>query len=864
MAASPSRPNGQTYRRVHQTRRSVVWADRAARWLIGTGGLFVIAAVMGILVFLMAVVWPLFGAPAADEPLRYARADAGAPLFLEVNEYRSLGIRLERDGALYSFDARSGAEVGRQALLPPQARVRAVSRNLDGRGLALGLDDGTLVLGRLWCEAPFLAPGPQLEAAIDLAPGHARPLEGGIVEHVGDGQFRWSVVRAELGEPLPVGGSRAPIELVDYRVSDKLETLALFQSDGTLLLSRVDKTENLLTGEITRELEEYPLPFTAAAAAPAYLLLNGGGEQLYLAWRNGELLRYDLRDPRQPRIAERLDLTPGGAELTALEFLIGEQTLIAGDSEGRVTAWFRVPAAAAEAYPDGFRLVAAHQPEAHGAAVGAIAVSPRDRSYATAAADGQVWLRHTTTDRVLLRRTAGAPVTALQIAPKADALCAWTAAEAWQWGYRARHPEVTFGTVFGATWYEGYEAPTYTWQSSSGTDDFEPKLGLVPLIFGTLKATFYAMLLSVPIALLAAIYTSEFASRRTRAVVKPAIEMMASLPSVVLGFLAALVLAPWVEQRPLGVLLCFFLVPLAAIGAAYAWLFVPPRAARRWQGLPKLLLAGGVVLAALLAAAPLARLLERWFFGGDFRAWLAPPYAGSAFGFWAALLLPPGALLAVWARRRWLDGPLAGRPAGTRGREAARECLRGSFVLAGALLCAALGAALLQGLGVDPRGGLVDTYAQRNTLVVGFVMGFAVIPIIYTIAEDALGAVPDHLRGAALGCGATPWQTAIRIVVPTAMSGIFSAIMVGLGRAVGETMIVVMAAGNTPIMELNAFNGLRALSATIAVELPEAVKDGTLYRMLFLAALTLFAMTFVVNTLAEVVRQRFRKRAFEL
>jgi phosphate transport system permease protein len=85
-----------------------------------------------------------------------------------------------------------------------------------------------------------------------------------------------------------------------------------------------------------------------------------------------------------------------------------------------------------------------------------------------------------------------------------------------------------------------------------------------------------------------------------------------------------------------------------------------------------------------------------------------------------------------------------------------------------------------------------------------------------------------------------------------------------MGRAVGETMIVVMAAGNTPILDWNIFNGLRALSANIAVELPEAVKDGTLYRMLFLAALTLFMMTFVVNTMAEFVRLRFRKRATSL
>jgi phosphate transport system permease protein len=158
----------------------------------------------------------------------------------------------------------------------------------------------------------------------------------------------------------------------------------------------------------------------------------------------------------------------------------------------------------------------------------------------------------------------------------------------------------------------------------------------------------------------------------------------------------------------------------------------------------------------------------------------------------------------------------------------------------------------------------LGTYVQRNALIVGFTMGFAVIPIIYTISEDALSSVPASLRSASLGCGATRWQTAVRVVLPVAVPGIFSALMVGLGRAVGETMIVLMAAGNTPLIDLNLFNGLRTLSANIAVELPEAVKDSTLYRMLFLAALTLFLLTFVVNTLAELVRIRFRRRAAQL
>ncbi|MBU1692587.1 MAG: ABC transporter permease subunit [Verrucomicrobia bacterium] len=205
------------------------------------------------------------------------------------------------------------------------------------------------------------------------------------------------------------------------------------------------------------------------------------------------------------------------------------------------------------------------------------------------------------------------------------------------------------------------------------------------------------------------------------------------------------------------------------------------------------------------------------------------------------------------AARRW-----------SRRRCAAADALKFAAGILLVLTLALALARLLAAAGLDPRGSLLGTYVQRNALVVGFVMGFAVIPIIYTVADDALAAVPDHLRSAALGAGATPWQTAVTIVIPTAMSGLFSAVMIGLGRAVGETMIVLMAAGNTPLMDWNLFNGFRTLSANIAVELPEAVRNSTHYRVLFLSALVLFALTFVVNTLAEMVRLRFRKKAVEL
>jgi phosphate transport system permease protein len=186
-------------------------------------------------------------------------------------------------------------------------------------------------------------------------------------------------------------------------------------------------------------------------------------------------------------------------------------------------------------------------------------------------------------------------------------------------------------------------------------------------------------------------------------------------------------------------------------------------------------------------------------------------------------------------------------------------------VVIGAWIAFALGGLLeMKLLGGDYRAWLFSalglTYDQRNSVVVGVAMGFAVIPIIFTITEDSLANVPQHLRAGSLALGATRWQTAIWITLPTASPGIFSAIMIGFGRAVGETMIVLMATGNTPVMDWSIFNGFRALSANIAVELPEAPEGGSLFRVLFLAAFLLFCLTFVLNTIAELVRLRLREK----
>jgi phosphate transport system permease protein len=393
-------------------------------------------------------------------------------------------------------------------------------------------------------------------------------------------------------------------------------------------------------------------------------------------------------------------------------------------------------------------------------------------------------------------------------------------------------------------------------------------MSLTPLIFGTFKATLYSLLFAVPVAILAAIYTSEFVHHTVRAIVKPTMEVMASLPSVVLGFIAALVLAPFVETWIATIILGFMFMPLALLGGAMAWQVLPTRLALRFGGLPKFALMFVALGLGGLAAYGLSGPFEALFFAGDFKAWTTGRIGGERSFLFVALW--PLAVVGAWLTFERFEGPLGGDAWRERLRALPRvragildgARIAGLLTIGGLLAFAA--AVGLESFDFGLRGSLVDTYVQRNVFVVGFAMGFAVIPIIYTIAEDALNAVPEHLRAASLACGATPWQTATRVILPTAISGVFAAIMIGMGRAVGETMIVVMAAGNTPVLDWNVFSGLRALSANIAVELPESVRDGTLYRMLFLAAISLFVMTFVVNTFAELVRLRFRRRAAQL
>ncbi|MES1204977.1 MAG: phosphate ABC transporter permease subunit PstC [Pseudomonadota bacterium] len=264
---------------------------------------------------------------------------------------------------------------------------------------------------------------------------------------------------------------------------------------------------------------------------------------------------------------------------------------------------------------------------------------------------------------------------------------------------KAVRAEVTISKMFVPQLWPGYDESSSVWQPVSEI----PKFGIWPLIVGTLKVTVVAMLVAVPLGVGAALYVSQYAGPRTREIVKPVVELLAGIPSVVLGFFALMVMATWFQD-------------------------------------------------------------------------------------------------------------------------------------------------------------LLHLESRLNALVSGVALAFAVVPVIFTLAEEALRAVPNSYVEASTALGAARWQTILRVVLPAASPGIAAGMALGLGRAVGETMIVLMASGNAAIVSGNFADSARTISATIAAELAEVVFGGAHYTVLFFLGTLLFLTTFCINTAGDWAIRRMKIR----
>jgi phosphate transport system permease protein len=718
--------------------------DRVARYAVSMGGVIIIGSILAILLVIVAEAYPLLRPASATKLPDLPVPLEGRTLAVATDEYRSVAVAVTEAGLRLVTAEGSVGKLDLPAIGGAQITSVSTAGIVWYRTVALGLSDGRV----LPLDIAFRAP---------------------------QGGERRTAVYVNALDPVEVDPTGGPVRLVASAAREGASIVAAAASSPRVVVVVRTTEETSLLGATDRRQRRDQIELGTQGAISA-MVVDERGDDLFLGTDRGEVVKVDLRSNDLRASAPTSAASRTGAGITVLGFVLGDRRLVIGDASGGVATWQLVGGGGGEP-----ALTRIHEFAPFAAPISLFAPSQRHKGFWVGDSSGALRLDYSTTGQTLLELEGGKPLAATSFAPKADGLVAVdSTGHLHRWSVDCPHPDVSLRALFGKVWYEGYDHPEYVWQSTGGTDDFEAKFSLTPLLFGTLKGTLYALLFAVPIALGGALYASQFMHPRLKGIVKPSVEVMAALPSVVLGFMAGLWLAPHVERVIPGLFVSPIVVGAVVLLTLSGWRALPGDWRSRLRPGTELLVVIPVVLAGIGLAFAVGGWLEANLLGGDYRSWLQ-----SALGI---------------------------------------------------------------------------TYDQRNSIVVGLAMGFAVIPVIFTIAEDSLSNVPPHLTAGSLALGANRWQTAVRVVLPSASPGIFSAVMIGFGRAVGETMIVLMATGNTPVMSWSAFNGFRALSANVAVELPEAPEGGTLFRVLFVAALLLFVMTFLVNTAAEIVRQRLRQR----
>lgn len=733
--------------------KKVLFYDKLAKHTIYIGGIVTIVAVLGILIFVFGESLPLWLSAETNQKAKIALKQS-KPLLVGIDEYQEI-LYAVTDSGKVDFIKVANKEIlkSEQFELLENEKISSFSKTLQNNSIALSTNLGRTILAKIDFEVTF----------DEDETRHIAPVVNNIEYLHLDTAKKNDIIKMK------------------YRVpNESSRLLALLYNDNDLFIEYQQINENQL--EETFDTIQHKFHFNGEIKERIITFdVDNSTSKVLIATESGRIYFFSFnKDDGQTQLIQTFNSDlPKDVLISSMNFVFGDQSIVVGDSKGNLFSLMIVNDDDSEY---GWKLKKTHIFGTLNSEITSITSSKRNKTFIVGTKNGLVQLMHLTSERKIVElKAAESEIIDISYSPKNDgAAVLLSDGNIVLYQIDAPHPEVTVNTLFGKVWYEGYAKPEYVWQSTGGSDDFEPKISLIPLIIGTIKGTLYALIFAIPIALLGAIYTSLFAHPKIRNIIKPVVEIMAALPSVVIGFLAGIWLAPVLEKYLPTVFVMFFIMPALILIAVLVWMQLPKLTGKfignGWEIvfiIPLLIVSG-------FLAYWLGPLFEDMFLQGDFRTWLKATF--------------------------------------------------------------------------DVE------YDQRNAIIVGFAMGFAVIPIIFTICEDSLTSVPEHLKSSSLALGATRWQTAVRIVLPTASPGIFSAVMIGFGRAIGETMIVLMATGNTPILDFGLFNGMRTLSANIAVEIPEAPMAGTLYRVLFLSATLLFIMTFIINTVAEIVRQRLRKK----
>jgi len=645
----PSRNEQIQASRIKRSKR----IDRFARRVITVGGVAIIVSVIAILFLIVKVTLPLFEAPQAQQTASFSLPRSpeipfGEPILTGVDEYLQTGYAADPRGRFVFFSLADGA-LRDSAIIEPESSTGPFIQSVEsfgGNRHNLLWSDGSVTMAEVRFEPRFDARG-----------------ERSIFHEVA------------IIATLPPDAETATASRLTMR---KAKTGGLI---GVALL----ETNHLLVRKVGQSTSA-----NGEAASASYLIedeipdkitaftLTEEGMTLYAGTDTGRILRWDLTEPKRSTLTDAVSASPDNVPISSLAMVFGDVSVAVGDKRGRLTTWMP---ARRDPLSESRRLFPIHELAEHQGGVAQIFASQRSKSLASIDSEGIVHLDHMTSERQLLTLRAGRPLTRIALAARDNGLLGLDdQGGITLWKIDAPHPEVSLKTLFGKVWYEGYDQPTRTWQSSSASDDFEPKLSIAPLIFGTLKGTLYAMLFAVPLAIFGAVYTSQFTTPYFRSIIKPAVEIMASVPSVVIGFLAALWLAPIMEQWLIPVLIAVPLVP--AFFVLFMLAYQSLQASQRLSAFfrhREFLAFVPVLFLAVAAAYLFAPLVEQSLFAGDFKGWL----------------------FKSWSSR----------------------------------------------------------YDQRNSLVIAFALGITVIPIIFSLADDALSAIPTTLTATSLALGASRWQT---------------------------------------------------------------------------------------------------------
>lgn len=490
--------------------------DKAAQIGVTIGGTMVFVALLLIFFYLLYVIKPIFDSADVTpvKTVSYQHADVPT-LMVGAEEQNEVMYRVAVDGQVDFYTVADGSLLS--SFTPPlPAGVTVTSAAVavpSEQRFALGLSNGQVLVAGLEFGLSY--------------PNNKRLITPKL--------------RYPAGEtPITVDETGSAIHKLTFTYSSDKMSFAYQDESGVWRLTRLEGQENMMTEEVewvstTSQIQDAPKKVS-------HELMTPDQRQLMLQTGN-KIFVYDIRDTDSLDLLQVIDVERAKAQVNNVALLAGASSLLVSYDTGIVAQYFQVSGPKGRLYQE-IRQFDDLPP------IESLTSEFYRKSFATVSPEGELTLLYTTSHRELFDEKFDLKNPGkMGFTPRSNGIVVEADKKLHIFSVENSHPEVSWSAMWDKVWYEGYPEPKYVWQSTSGSDDFEAKLSLMPLAYGTMKAAFYAMLFAVPLAIAGAIYTAYFMSPKVRGLVKPTIEIMEALPTVILGFLAGLWLAPLIEEH---------------------------------------------------------------------------------------------------------------------------------------------------------------------------------------------------------------------------------------------------------------------------------------------------------------------------